>query len=157
MHRNTTRTTAVVGATLALVMAGTAAVAAHPGDRDDRGWERGQAGMGAPMGGLMPGARGLGGMRGALDDWLARVGDRGDRGWQTAAASTRARRPRHNESRIVGRASRGCLKTCVSAHSMCSRIPSPTIGCFANNCRGGVYPLPHVSTGGMYAAPTRSH
>lgn len=68
MHRNTTRTTAVVGATLALVMAGTAAVAAHPGDREDRGWERGQPGMGGPMGGLMPGARGFGGMRGALED-----------------------------------------------------------------------------------------
>lgn len=72
MHRNTTRTTAVVGATLALVMAGTAAVAAHPGERDDRGWEGGQGGMRAPMGGLMPGARGLGGMRGALDDYERR-------------------------------------------------------------------------------------
>jgi hypothetical protein len=72
MHRNTTRTTAVIGATMALVLAGTAAVAAHPGDRDDRGMQRGKAGIGAMGGGMMPGARGLGGMRGALEDFERR-------------------------------------------------------------------------------------
>ena len=72
MNRNTTRTTAVVGATMALVLAGTAAVAAHPGDRDDRGMQRGQAGIGALKDGGMLGARGLGGMRGALEDFERR-------------------------------------------------------------------------------------
>jgi len=72
MHNNTTRTTVVVGATMALVLAGTAAVAAHPGDRDDRGMQRGKAGIGALQGGGMPGARGLGGMRGALEEFERR-------------------------------------------------------------------------------------
>ena len=41
MNRNTTRVTAVVGTTMALVIAGTAAVsAAGPRDRDDRGMGR---------------------------------------------------------------------------------------------------------------------
>ena len=72
MNRNTTRTTAVVGATMALVLAGTTAVAAHPGERDDRGMQRGKAGIGALQGGGMPGARGLGGMRGAREDFERR-------------------------------------------------------------------------------------
>lgn len=70
MEKNTTRTTAVLGATMALVLAGTAAVAAHPGDRGDRGWDRGgDAWMGGQM---MPGARGPGGLRGMPDDFERR-------------------------------------------------------------------------------------
>ena len=75
--KNATRATVVIGATMALVMAGTAAVSAAPGDRDDRGSKRGKAGIGAQMGGVnMPGARGLargmGGLRGIDEDFERR-------------------------------------------------------------------------------------
>ena len=77
MKKNTSRATVVIGATMALVMAGTAAVSAAPGQRDDRVPNRGKAGFGAKMGGQMmpgmPGARG--GMRGlgaGLDDFERR-------------------------------------------------------------------------------------
>ncbi len=67
----------VSGATLALVIAATAAVSAHPGDRGDRGERgmrdmRGKAGIGAEMGPRnMPGVRGgMGGpLRGGLDEF----------------------------------------------------------------------------------------
>ena len=75
MNRNSTRVTAVIGTTMALVMAGTAAVAAAPGDRDDRGGPRLKAGMAGKMGADGPGMRGmrgLGGMRGGLEDFERR-------------------------------------------------------------------------------------
>jgi hypothetical protein len=76
MNRNTTRITAVLGTTLALVVAGTAAVAAHPGDGDDRGFGWGKAGIGAgmddPMMRGLRGLRGTGGLGGALDEFERR-------------------------------------------------------------------------------------
>ena len=71
MDKNKTRMTAVVGTTMALVIVGTAAVAAA-GPRDDRGFGHGKAGMGANFGEMMQGARGMGGMRG-LDADFERV------------------------------------------------------------------------------------
>ncbi len=73
MNKNSTRTTAVLGTTMALVIAGTAAVSAA-GPRDDRG--PGSAGYGQRDIGsqrergaqMMPGARGMGGMRGLEAD-----------------------------------------------------------------------------------------
>ena len=54
-------------------MAGTAAVSAHPGGDDDRGMQRGKAGMGAKMGGQgMAGIRGMGGLRGMAEDFERR-------------------------------------------------------------------------------------
>ena len=73
MNKNSTRATAIVGTTMALVIAGTAAVSAA-GPRDgDRGRGHagpGKAGIGAQQGGkMMPGARGMGGMRGLDADF----------------------------------------------------------------------------------------
>jgi len=75
MNRNSTRTAAIVGTTLALVLAGTAAVSAAGPRDDDRGpgfAGRGMAGMDTGWGGemmlgdrgMMRGEPGLGGMRG---------------------------------------------------------------------------------------------
>jgi hypothetical protein len=71
MNKHTTRATAIVGTTMALVIAGTAAVAAAgPRDRDDiRGFGdqpmAGKAGMGGMRGGPgMGGGLGMDGMRG---------------------------------------------------------------------------------------------
>jgi len=77
MKKNTTRATVVIGTTMALVMAGTAAVAAHPGGGEDRGPQRGKAGISAQKGGQgMAGARGgergMGGRRGELEDFERR-------------------------------------------------------------------------------------
>ena len=81
MNKNTSRATVVIGATMALVMAGTAAVSAAPGQRDDRMPNRGKAGAGDMMGGQkMPGRpgargeqRGMGpGLRGGVDDFERR-------------------------------------------------------------------------------------
>jgi hypothetical protein len=77
VNKNNTRLTAVVGTTMALVIAGTAAVsAAGPRERDDQRGQ-GHAGFGAKQGGqMMPGARGngarLGGMRGLDADFERR-------------------------------------------------------------------------------------
>lgn len=54
MSKNTARATVLAGATMALVLAGTAAVSAHPGHRDERMPGRGMAGFGD----MMPGPRG---------------------------------------------------------------------------------------------------
>jgi hypothetical protein len=76
MDKNKTRLTAVVGTTMALVIAGTAAVSAHPGERGDRG-DRG-AGMAGMAMGAKQGAPGMGarqggpGMRGLDDDFERR-------------------------------------------------------------------------------------
>ena len=70
MHRNTTRSTAVIGAAMALLLAGTAAVSAHGGARGGPGDRLGAGGMGGPMGAAMPGERGFG-PRG-LDDTFER-------------------------------------------------------------------------------------
>jgi hypothetical protein len=84
MQHNKTRLTAVSAATLALIVAGTATVAAHPGDRGGRGGERGfgagkaqaERGFGAGQG--MMGDRGAlrgalrGGLRGAAEDFQRR-------------------------------------------------------------------------------------
>jgi hypothetical protein len=85
MNKNTTRLTMIAGTTMALVIAGTAAVsAAGPRDRDD---SRGKAGFGAKQGGqMMPGARGMGGMRG-LDTDVERT----ERTVQTADGITTVR------------------------------------------------------------------
>ena len=91
MKKNTTRATVVIGATMALVMAGTAVVSAAPGQRDDRRMPGGQgkAGIGAQMGGkMMPGARGglrggPGGLRGLAEDV-----ERSERTLQTADGVT---------------------------------------------------------------------
>ena len=76
MHKHKTRLMAISGATLALIVAGTAAVSAHPGDRGQRGMEQGKGriGAGAKMGAkAMPGMQQrLGGMREALDDFERR-------------------------------------------------------------------------------------
>jgi len=75
MNRNSTRTAAIVGTTLALVLAGTAAVSAAGPRDDDRGpgvAGRGMAGMDNRWGGemmhgdrgMMRGEPGVGGMRG---------------------------------------------------------------------------------------------
>jgi hypothetical protein len=80
MHHHKTRLMAISGATLALIVAGTAAVSAHPGDGDQRGGDRGQGrvGIGAKqnineMRGQLGGMRGqLGGMHEALDDFERR-------------------------------------------------------------------------------------
>jgi len=73
MQKNSTRATVVIGTTMALVLAGTAAVAAAPSDRDERGPHRGKAGIGAQMGGrMMPGARAMGGRRGIDEDFERR-------------------------------------------------------------------------------------
>ncbi len=76
MSKNTTRATVVIGATMALVMAGTAAVSATPGNRDDRGPQRDKAGFGQMGGKAMPGARGMargiGGLRGIEADFERR-------------------------------------------------------------------------------------
>jgi hypothetical protein len=73
MNRNSTRATAIVGTTMALVIAGTAAVSAAGPRNDDRGRGPagpGKAGIGAQQGGaMMPGARGMGGMRGLDADF----------------------------------------------------------------------------------------
>jgi hypothetical protein len=64
MNKNTTRATAVVGTTMALVIAGTAAVAAAgPRDRDDRGF----GGQGIAGKADMQFGPGMGGMRGMRD------------------------------------------------------------------------------------------
>ena len=55
MKKNTTRATVLLGATMALVLAGTAAVSADPGHRDDRMPGRGMAGFGD----MVPGPRGV--------------------------------------------------------------------------------------------------
>ncbi len=88
MNKNSTRVTVVVGTTMALVIAGTAAVAAHgPRDRDDvRGF--GQMG-GAKQGQMMPGGRGMGmggGLRGLDADF-----ERTERMVQTADGVTTRR------------------------------------------------------------------
>ncbi len=76
MKKNTTRATAVIGTAMALVIAGTAAVAAAPGDRgnrDDRGMNRGKAGIGAQMGGAAKAGPRVGaGMRGLDPDFERR-------------------------------------------------------------------------------------
>lgn len=73
MNKNSTRATAIVGTTMALVIAGTAAVSAAGPRDDDRGRGHagpGKAGIGAQQGGkMMPGARGMGGMRGLDADF----------------------------------------------------------------------------------------
>ena len=70
MSNRKIRLTTAVGATMALVMVGTAAVAAA-GPRDDgRGFGPGKAGMGEMRGGQ--GMRGIGPMRGALEDFERR-------------------------------------------------------------------------------------
>jgi len=88
MNKNTTRLTAITGATMALVIAGTAAVsAAGPRDRDEAGFGKagfGKAGIGAKQGGeMMRGARGMGGMRGLDADF-----ERSERTVQTADGIT---------------------------------------------------------------------
>lgn len=70
MHRNTTRSTAVVGTAMALLLAGTAAVSAHGGGRGGPDDTLGVGGMGGPMGGAMPGGRGFG--LGGPDDTFER-------------------------------------------------------------------------------------
>jgi len=55
MRKNTTRAVVVIGAAMALLMAGTAAVSAAPGHRDDRMPGRGMAGFGD----MVPGPRGV--------------------------------------------------------------------------------------------------
>ena len=77
MNKNSTRMTAIVGTTMALVIAGTAAVSAA-GPRDDRGPGNagyGKAGIGSQRergAQMMPGARGMGGMRGLEADFERR-------------------------------------------------------------------------------------
>lgn len=67
----TTRLTAIASTTMALALAGTAVVSAHPGDRNDRGqgrWDD-EAGLGRGMTGLMGGMHGgMGRFGGMLDD-----------------------------------------------------------------------------------------
>ena len=70
MHRNTTRSTAVIGTAMALLLAGTAAVSAHGGGRGGPDDTLGVGGIGGPMGAAMPGGRGFG-LRG-LDDTFER-------------------------------------------------------------------------------------
>jgi hypothetical protein len=67
VNKNNTRLTVVVGTTMALVIAGTAAVsAAGPRDRDDQ-WGQGRTGIDARHGGkMMPGARGRGASQGGM-------------------------------------------------------------------------------------------
>jgi hypothetical protein len=87
MGTHKTRLTIVTGTALALVVAGSAAVAAHPGGRDrdgDRGFARGQVERGAERGafgdrsprrgGALGAMRGgaLGGMRGLTEDFERR-------------------------------------------------------------------------------------
>lgn len=79
MQSNKTRLMAISGATLALVVATTAAVSAHPGGNDrGRGLDGGKAGAGAKMrggmqGGMLGDRAGLrGAMRGAFDDFERR-------------------------------------------------------------------------------------
>ena len=91
MKNNTTRVTAVVGTTMALVIAGTAAVAAAgPRDRDDsRGF--GKMGPGAQQGAKMPGARAMGGMMGGMGGGMRGLDadfERTERTVQTADGTT---------------------------------------------------------------------
>ncbi len=97
MNRNSTRTAAIVGTTMALVLAGSAAVSAAGPRDDDRGpgpAGRGMAGMDAPWGGemmrgdrgMMRGEPGLGGLRGFGADV-----ERTERTVQTADGMTSVR------------------------------------------------------------------
>ena len=92
MKKNTTRVTAVVGTTMALVIAGTAAVsAAGPRDRDDRGMGGfGKMGPGAQQGARMPGGRGMGGFGGGMRGFDADF-ERTERIVQTADGTTSVR------------------------------------------------------------------
>lgn len=97
MNKHTTRATAVVGTTMALVIAGSAAVAAAgPRDRDDDRGFRGQDFAGkADMGG-MRGGLGMGGMRGGPDMGGGLRGldadfERTERSVQTADGTTTVR------------------------------------------------------------------
>jgi len=70
MQKNKTRLTVITGTTLALVMAGTAAVSAHPGtDRDEQRGFGPSARIQRAMGEHMPGL---------FEKGMARMGDRGD-------------------------------------------------------------------------------